>query len=265
MILRGNFPSETLHMSTNIQVLIPDKVSGPYRVVYLLHGLHGDQGTWLDYTMLPYYAKEYNAVFVMPEAGRSFYLNLKYGRKYFDFVSKELPELSRRIFNISASRQDSAAMGCSMGGYGALKMALSMPDQFGFCGAISPACLYFKPMLDGLRKDPEPYRETGPEAEEILTDFYTAFGDGLEYSKDFDLPELVKDFSDGKSGMQSKPWPKIYVSCGTEDNLRKDNLSFAAEMKNTDFDFTYEEWAGGHDWYFFNAALKKTLDFWYSN
>ena len=90
MILRGNFPSETLHMSTNIQFLIPDKTSGPFRVVYLLHGLHGDQGTWLDNTMLPVYAKEYNAVFVMPEAGRSFYLNLKYGRKYYDFVSDEL-------------------------------------------------------------------------------------------------------------------------------------------------------------------------------
>ena len=61
----------------------------------------------------------------------------------------------------------------------------------------------------------------------------------------------------------AKPRPKIFASCGTEDDLRKENLNFAVEMKNTEFDFTYEEWSGGHEWYFFNEALKKTLEFWY--
>jgi S-formylglutathione hydrolase FrmB len=190
MILRGNFSSAALCMSTNIQVLIPDKADSPYRVVYLLHGLHGDQGTWLDNTMLPCYAKKYNAAFVMPEAGRSFYLNQKYGRKYYDFVSGELPAVCRKVFNISAKREETAAMGCSMGGYGALKLAFSCPDQFGFCGAISPACLSFKPILDGLRSDPEPYLKTGMEAEEVLKDFRALYGDGLEYRADYDISHL---------------------------------------------------------------------------
>ena len=258
MILRGNFSSEALHMGTNIQMLIPEQTSGPFRVVYLLHGLHGDQGTWLDNTMLPVYARNYNAIFVMPEAGRSFYLNLKYGRRYYDFVSDELPRICRGIFNISASREDTAVMGCSMGGYGALRLALTRPDQFGFCGAIAPACLYFKPILDGLRNDPGPYLKTGQEAKEILSDLHSAYGDGLEYRKDYDITELVKVFPAGT------PRPSIYVSCGTEDDLRKDNLNFRDEMKNLDFDYTYEEWSGGHEWYFFSDALKKTMDFWYS-
>ena len=257
MILRGNFPSKTLHMSTNIQVFIPDKDNGPFRVVYLLHGLHGDQGTWLDNTMLPVYAQEYNAIFVMPEAGRSFYFNLKYGRKYYTYVSDELPRICRGIFNISAKREDTAVIGCSMGGYGALRLALSKPDQFGFCGAISPACLYFKAILDGLRKDSGSYLKTGPEAEEILTDLYSAYGEGLEYRKDYDIVELAKNFP------AAMPRPKIYVTCGTEDDLRKDNLSFRDEIKNMNYDFTYDEWRGGHEWYFFNEALKKTLEVWY--
>jgi S-formylglutathione hydrolase FrmB len=277
MILRGDFLSETLRMTTNIQILIPtysnDSVpgsmettvqvpfsmqdKGPYRLVFLLHGLHGGQGTWLDYTMLPYYAREYNAVFVMPEAGRSFYFNLEYGRKYHDFMSEELPYLCRKVFNISAKREDTAVMGCSMGGYGALRLALAKPDLFGFCGAISSACLYFKPMLDALRADPGPYLKTGPEAEAILTDLRAVYGDGLEYRKDYDIVELAKNFPAGM------PKPKIYASCGTEDNLRKENVSFNEVMKNTGFDFTYEEWAGGHEWYFFNEALKRTLAFWH--
>ena len=244
-------------MNTNIQLLIPDKSSAPYRVVYLLHGLHGNQGTWLDNSMLPLYAREYNAVFVMPEAGRSFYINQKYGRKYYDHVSEELPGLCRRVFNVSAGVKDTAVIGCSMGGYGALMLSLSRPDQFGFCGAIAPACLYMKPMLDALRQDPDSYRKTGSEAEEILTDLYSIYGDGLKYRADFDIPELVKNFPAAAAK------PVIYATCGTEDNLRKDNLKFRDEMKDTAFDYTYEEWTGGHEWYFFNEALKKTLEFWY--
>ena len=258
MILRGNFPSKELHSSTNISIFIADEIQGkgPFRVIYLLHGLHGDQGTWLDNTMLPVYAKGYNAVFVMPEAGRSFYLNLKYGRRYYDYVSDELPRIVERFFNISSKREDTAVMGCSMGGYGSLFLALTKPDQYGFCGAISSACLYFKPILDALGKDPGPYLETGEEAKEIYTDLLCTYGDGLAYRKDYDIVELIKNFPKDKSK------PRIYATCGTQDDLRKDNLGLSNEIKGLEFDFTYEEWAGGHDWYFFNEALQKTLEKW---
>jgi S-formylglutathione hydrolase FrmB len=256
MILRGDFSSETLHSTTNIQVLIPEQAKEPFRVVYLLHGLHGDQGTWLDNTELAIYGKKYNAIFVMPEVGRSFYTNLKYGRRYYDFVSDELPRLCRKVFNISAKREDTAVMGCSMGGYGSLRLALSKPDQFGFCGAISSACLYFQAILDNLRKDPGPWLATGPEAQEILTDLCTIYGDGLEYRKDYDVVELARNFP------ANAPRPKIYATCGLEDDLRKDNINFAEVMKSTPLDFVYEEWTGGHEWYFFNEALKKTLEYW---
>ena len=260
MILRGDFLSEILGMYTNIQVLIPDQNTGDKtcRVVYLLHGLRGNQGTWLDNTMLPVYAKEYNAVFIMPEAGRSFYTNQKYGRDYFTFVSEELPWICKKIFNVSSHREDTAVMGCSMGGYGALRMTLAKPEQFGFCGAIAPACLYFKDLLDGLRKDPGPWLKTGPEAAAIYQDLKTIYGDDLAYRSDYDIIELVRHFPG------ASPKPVIYATCGTEDDMRNDNLRFRDDMKGSGFRYTYEEWAGKHDWYFFNEALKKTLNVWYS-
>jgi S-formylglutathione hydrolase FrmB len=257
MILRGYFNSEVLHDSENIQFIVPDQGESPYRVVYLLHGLHGNQGTWIDYTMLPYYSKEYNAVFVIPEVGRSFYCNQKYGRKYFSFISEELPEISRNIFNISTRREDTAVMGCSMGGYGALKLALSKPDQFGFCGAIATACVYLKPMLDNLRADPDSFRKKGVEEAEILMDLYTIYGDDLEYLPENDISALAKNFPAGK------PMPTIYAACGTEDELREENRRLKDVMKGKAVNFTYEEWSGSHEWHFFNDALKKTLEFWY--
>ena len=258
MILRGNFLSDALHMSTNVQMFIPEKAKEPFRIIYLLHGLHGDQGTWLDNTMIPVFAKKYNAVFIMPEAARSFYLNLKYGRKYFSYVSDELPQVCRKIFNVSSRREDTAVMGCSMGGYGSLLLSLAKPEQYGFCGAIAPACLYFKPILDSARNDPKTILKMSPDGDELFTDLRMTYGDALEYRKDYDIAELVKEFP------SAMPKPKIHVTCGTEDNLRKENLLFRDEMKKTDFDFTYEEWTGDHEWDFFNDALKKTLEFWHN-
>ena len=257
MILRGSFRSETLRMNTNIQVFVPDRCT-PARVVYLLHGLHGDQGQWIDNTMLPVYAKKYNAIFIMPEAKRSFYANQKYGRRYYDYISNELPEICRRIFNINAAREDTAIVGCSMGGYGALWFALSLPEQYGFCGAIAPACLNIKEFMDEMGKNPPDLEKTEGETREILADLHAIYGEKPEYRADYDITELAKNFP------PDKPKPEIYITCGTRDEFRKDILAFKNEMENTEFKFTYEEWQGGHEWFFFNEALKKTLEYWYN-
>jgi len=175
MILRGSYSSEALHTAANIQVFISNPgAEPPYKIIYLLHGLHGNQESWIDNSMLMHYGKKYNTVFVMPDVSRSFYCDQKYGRKYYTFVADELPKLCRKIFNISARREDTAVIGYSMGGYGALRLALSRPEQYSFCGAISPACLYFKPILDKLRVDAAAYIKTGAEAREIVL-IYTPY------------------------------------------------------------------------------------------
>jgi len=257
MVLRGYCSSDVLGTTVNIDFIAPDRSDGPFKVVYLLHGLHGNQGTWIDFTMLPYYSKEYNAIFVMPDVGRSFYCNQKHGYAYYSFVSEELPQISRAIFNISKRREDTAVMGCSMGGYGALKLALSKPDQYSFCGSIASACIDLQPILDKLRTNPDSFRNAGAQAEEIMNDLYIIYGDDLKYLPENDVSALVQNFP------AHKPKPVIYATCGTEDDLREENLKLKDHMKNTTFDFTYEEWKGGHEWYFFNDALKKTLEFWH--
>ena len=256
MILRGNYSSEVLRTGANISFVFPDKK--PQRLVFLLHGLHGDHGTWIDRTMLPVYAGEYDALFVVPEVGRSFYSDLVYGRKYFTYISEELPAICKKYFNFAPAREDTALMGCSMGAYGSLKLAFTYPERYGFCGAISPACLYFEWMLTGLRNDPAPYLNTGPEAHETLKDLYAIYGAGLEYNPDSDIVKLMYKISDPKI------CPKIYVTCGTEDSLYRENIKFREEIKTRPFDYTFEDWPGKHDWYFFSDALRKTLQVWYA-
>jgi S-formylglutathione hydrolase FrmB len=259
MILRGNVYSEVLDLYTGIRVLAPDQrpEEGAYKICYLLHGLHNDQNSWIDSTLLQVFARDYHVLFVLPAVGRSFYADMKHGYNYFTYVSEELPKITRKVFNISAKREDTAVIGCSMGGYGALKIALTKPDQYGFCGTISPACLFINEHLESLRKNADQWLKTGgPEATAILRDFQTAFGEELAYTEGDEIIKLA-----GKIASRTVQ-PKIYAACGIEDNLQRENLRFKEQIEKLNLDYTYEAWTGSHDWQFFNDALKKALQVW---
>ncbi|GHU43211.1 tributyrin esterase [Spirochaetia bacterium] len=258
MTFHGSVYSKVLGFKTGISVFAPDNFVEKSRckVVYLLHGLHGNSQTWLSDTMLSVYAGDSNAVFIMPEVGRSFYTNMKHGLNYFMYIGEELPEIVKNVFNISSKREDTAVIGCSMGGYGALKLALSKPGQYGFCGAISPACLFISKYLEQLKKEGQAWAAHSPDNAAILRDFYAIFGEDLEYNKKDDIFSLAKEIS------QLKKKPKIYAACGKEDDLLEENRQFNHAVKELKLDYTFDEWTGRHDWNFFNEALQKTLNAW---
>ena len=187
-------------METGITIVTPNGIveKGKYRVAYLLHGLCGRSGDLADYTMLPAFANDYNIIFIMPEVARSFYTDMKYGLKYFSYITEELPVICKSIFNISSQREDTIIMGASMGGYG-------------------------------------------------------AFGPELEWSSKYEIMDLAKNIN------HQKIKPIIYATCGTEDYLREFNIRFKEDMRVLDFDFTFEEWEGKHDWYFSNESIRKAL------
>lgn len=249
MIVTGSIFSQTLQMNTGLSVMAPDELlpSESYQAVYLLHGLSGSCTDYLNYTMLADYGKNCRAIYIMPEVQRSFYTDMVHGYRYFTYITEELPAICKNIFRISLKREDTAIIGLSMGGYGALKCALSRPEQYGFCGAISSAFLYIREILDEQR---------GADVPDVpgIPDLGLVFGESLEYKPEYDITELAKRIE----GEKVKPVIRAY--CGTSDFLYEDNDRFQREMKGMDFDFAYEEWKGIHDWNFFNPALKKALE-----
>lgn len=250
MILRGSVFSQTLDTDTGITVIAPDRGDGtlPPKVVYLLHGLSGSSGNWSDLSTLPDYASDYRAVFVMPEAGRSFYADMAYGGRYFSYVAEELPEICARTFNISSRREDTVIAGCSMGGFGALKCALSKPARYGACCALSSGCLFLRRDLASHRGNFEAVY-----GERLLRDFRAILGEDLEWRADMEILALAEKAAEcGKT-------PKIYASCGAGDPLREDNALICKELSSLGFDVTYEEPPGGHNWRFFDAALRRAL------
>lgn len=245
MRLRGSIYSQVLGMNTGISIVGPKEFNkdGKYKVVYLLHGLSDNSSNWIDYSMVSVYANQYDAFIIMPEVQRSFYIDMEYGPKYFTYITEELPRICENVFNISSKREDTAVMGCSMGGYGSLRCALLKPEQYGFCGVFSTAFLYLKKFLNGDSK------------REILeeNDWYSIFGNNLEWKPEYEITELINRIENNNEK------PIIYSTCGKSDFLYEYNIKFKEAMKEKDFDFTYEEWDGGHDWDFFNESLRRSL------
>lgn len=63
-LFRGDFYSDSLKMTTGVQVIFPENsndvtpvISGTPRVLYLLHGLSGSCVEWTRFSKIEYYAK----------------------------------------------------------------------------------------------------------------------------------------------------------------------------------------------------------------
>ena len=111
-----------------------------YPVLYLLHGLTGDYKDWSTRTNLAEYSKTVPVIIVMPDAGNSWYTNAADGTsKFEDYIATELPADVVQKYRTINSRHGRAIAGLSMGGYGALKLALKRPAQFSVVGSFSGA------------------------------------------------------------------------------------------------------------------------------
>lgn len=258
MILRGNLFSTTLDMDSGITVITPEEPQeNPPQLALVLHGLNSGSDSWANSSMLPTYAKNYNVLFVMPEVGRSYYTDMHYGQRFFSYVARELPQLCRKTFNTATGPENTTVIGASMGGYGALKCALSHPEQFGACCAFSSGSLYTKEFLDRVKKIGDWDKIAGLMGPQRIADFHAIYGDDLEVKPEDELALVAQ-----KASKKPAP-PRFYCACGTDDGFLHYNRRFNDELKSLGFDVTYEEWKGGHDWTFFDEALKKALCFRY--
>jgi S-formylglutathione hydrolase FrmB len=238
--------SETLAMSVSFYVLLPEgPVRRPYPTLYLLHGLSDDHTIWLRRTSIERYAAVKNLAVVMPASARSFYQDMASGPRYWTFLSEELPALCRQWFPLSDDREDNFAAGLSMGGYGALRLALSRPDRFAAAASLSGA-------LDLARR----LREAGREGSLVSrAEWEGIFARELTgENTDFDLFALTHKVADSNC-----PKPKLYLCCGTEDPLLEESRAFRRHLDAVNLPHTYEESPGQHEWDYWDAQIQRVL------
>jgi putative tributyrin esterase len=254
-LLHVNFFSEVLGMSMNMDVILPqstrgqigmkgNRKDGKYPVLYLLHGMSDDHTIWQRRTSIERYVSELGIAVVMPTVHLSFYTDMKYGLKYWTFISEELPAICHEFFpNMSDRREDTFAAGLSMGGYGALKLGLCAPETFGAVACLSGALDMASEMKKRNYDDP-----TGV--------FRNIFGSYEEMNgTNEDLMAAA-----GVLKESGKPLPKIYIWCGTEDFLYEHNLTAKRRLTELGYDLTYEESPGDHQWKYWDEKIQRVLE-----
>ena len=113
----------------------------PYPVLYLLHGWSGNFSGWLtDAPQLRQQADNYQMLIVCPDGGYdSWYLDSPVDTtvRYDTYISKEVVGFIDYYYNTRRERAGRAIAGLSMGGHGALTLAIKHSDIFGAAGSMA--------------------------------------------------------------------------------------------------------------------------------
>lgn len=242
--------SAALGRGVTFRAVIPDGISETTNTptLYLLHGLGDDGSAWERYTSVCRYAEDRGLAVIMPDGAASFYTDTVGGERYFSFVADELVPLTRSMFRISQDREKTFAAGNSMGGYGAVKCALSRPDLFGAALTLSGA-LDIVSMVQKLDWMQElSLRNWGPDCHRTV--------ENSSSDLFFLANRLLKD--------GSLPLPRIYQICGTEDFLYGENQVFRRYMQEVavpaGMEYQYLESDGEHTWAFWDRWLPQGMD-----
>ncbi len=238
--LRCDIKSDVMGMYTSLEVVLPDygrMKDAP--VIYLLHGLSGNCSDWSRFTAVEQYVAKKGAAVIMPEVQRSFYADMALGIDYFSYVREELPQLCSRLFGLSLRREKNYIMGLSMGGYGALKCALSAPKRYAGCAAFS-AAIEIEPLIASA---------SGRMARELQA----ILGPERKVPPEADPYALLNR----RKGAQL---PRFFVTCGEQDALYQENVRFVKALEERGADVRFEHWEGDHRWEVWDKSVEMALE-----
>lgn len=297
-VLDEKLASAALGVSKHVKVYLPRGYDASptkrYPVFYYLHGLGGSETDWLEGGDLARVADRLGleAIVVMPDGDDSFYANAVAktdydacrqsgaglldpsrskartcvkARDYETYMIRDLVEWTDRTFRTIAAREGRAIAGLSMGGFGALSLALRNPERYAAAASHSGVVTL---LYDG----PVPYAKgkvklvrdverawggklgVGPWMRSI-------FGTDLARWHEHDPAMLIARL--GPNAPTAAGLPKLYLDCGTGDELL---LHYPAMylhdlLVERGIDHTYWLGPGGHDFRFWGARLPMSLQF----
>lgn len=262
------FKSASLGRDVPYSIYLPPsyetKTDARYPVVVFLHGLFEDEKRWtaagrgvevLD--KLIDEKKIGEMIVAVPDAARGFgfYTNAKNGgEKWEDAIVADFVPFLDSKYRTVADRKGRALLGCSMGGYGAIKIAFRHPALFSAVAAHSPALFpadleQLPEYAENLINNPKsflnkPIRQT--------------FGDPIDaqFWKENNPFFIVEQDKTPKD-------LKIYFDCGETDRFSFDKgtkaLHELLEMKGVPHESALRP--GSHGWEFIHDNLPRSFEF----
>jgi S-formylglutathione hydrolase FrmB len=283
------FYSEALGADKRVVVYLPASyardASRRYPVAYYLHGLSGSQGDWTSKGDITGAADSLFAngtpemIVVMPDGDDGWYTTwtsqLSYRacadtlrqegpatycvphQRYDDYVAKDLVRFIDAHFRTRADKEHRGIGGLSMGGYGALALALRYPDVFSagasHSGVVAPMYIGPKPFVA-----PAKFVSTTSELQTVAgaygQRFVTYWGMDLERWRQADVLRTAMALHERRAAI-----PALFFDCGTEDGLIDQNRALHSELTRLGIAHSYAEWPGAHTWRYWSTHVRESL------
>ena len=240
VILRDvTFHSASLNRDMQYRAVWPASATSGQRlpVVYLLHGGGGGFRDWTNDSDVARFA-ESGLLLVMPEGGSSYYTNAvdPPQDRYEDYIVNDLIADAENRFPVAVGRSKRAIIGVSMGGFGAVKLALHHPDLFIFAGGMSSA-------ID------VPRRAFSFKRLQQSRHYNSIFGSAGSQTRHDNDPFALARTANPETA------PYFFLTCGEQEGLLPANREFAAVLAQRHFRHEFHTVPGGHDWNQWNGWL----------
>ncbi|QRR01177.1 alpha/beta hydrolase [Dyadobacter sandarakinus] len=234
--------SNAMKKSIKAVVVRPDNynTASAMPVVYLLHGYSGNYADWItkanDFKSA---ADRYQMMIVCPDGGfGSWYWDSPADNqwKYETYLSGELVRWIDSKYKTIKDRKGRAITGLSMGGHGALYLAMRHQDIFGAAGSMSGGV------------DIRPYPNNWDMAKRLGT--YAEQPERWERNTVINMLHLLTPNA-----------LALMIDCGTEDFFFKVNEKLHEELLYRGIQHDYVTRPGAHNWPYWNNAVKYQLLF----
>jgi S-formylglutathione hydrolase FrmB len=253
--------SKILKSEMKYSVYLPpdyDATNRRYPVVYLLHGYTDDETGWLQFGQANAIADKGilagevpPMIIVMPDAGVTWYMNdYQNTYRYEDYFVQELIPYIDATYRTRTKREYRGVAGLSMGGQGAVLLAMRHPDLFVACAGLSSA---FWTDEEIVSMDAKPYNNY----------FGKLFGENLtgqarisENFRKYSPLHLARTLPHDQ--LTRTRW---YLDCGDDDFLYKGNAAMHVLLSDLKIPHEYRVRDGAHNWSYWRTGLPVALKF----
>ncbi|MCM0022270.1 MAG: alpha/beta hydrolase-fold protein [Tagaea sp.] len=245
-------PSAALGRDLGYALYRPDGARGPLPTVYLLHGRNSTAAEWLEMGKVAQTADRLIAegrvppfMLVLPDSGNSWYAGAMAAA-----IAVDLPAAIEARHGAIAARGGRALAGKSMGGFGAVGIALAYPERFAAAASMSGAFW--------MTLDEDKPLDAVMQAR-VARVFEGAFG------APFQRATFLKHSPYALAGAfpMGPVKPAIHLISGAQDRfgLTDQSRMMLDVLRAKNFDVAFETLPGDHEWGTWERSLPRTLEF----